>query len=298
MKRLIIAAAVATVGFAWADAPAKTEQTPAGAESQTELEEKDDDPLFWGFGNYGIYSGYQLYGNLVNSEPTMQGYFEGNLNIPFDLGYLGAGLWNNSDLTGKRHASYRRAFNEFDYNIHYGKYFSFTDDGSWGLDFRTQMVWYWYPHSKRRPYTNTTFGWNFYFTLKNPYVCPFFNVVHEYVNKGTLLEFGLKRDCVFFDDVPLTITPSITFTSRDENYNWCYPTRGFTEFPKGYGIATMKIGIDAVYMFTDNFGVFAKVAYCSLIDDELRDIADRSSGADYSKYKDFAWGGVGLCLAF
>ena len=67
-------------------------------------------PILWGFGNYGIYSGYQLYGSLVNREPTLQGYVEVNANIPMDLGYLGVGVWNNSDLTCERKDSYGRIF--------------------------------------------------------------------------------------------------------------------------------------------------------------------------------------------
>ena len=90
MKKLIIAAAVLAAGFAFAQetAPATAETS---TESKAELDESEDAPFVWGFGNYGIYSGYQLYGSLLNSEPTLQGYFEVNFNIPADLGYLGVG---------------------------------------------------------------------------------------------------------------------------------------------------------------------------------------------------------------
>lgn len=298
MKKLIIAAAVLAAGFAFAQetAPATAETS---TESKAELDESEDAPFVWGFGNYGIYSGYQLYGSLLNSEPTLQGYFEVNFNIPADLGYLGVGVWSNTDLTGKRHASYRRAFNEWDPNIHWGKIFWFDDENTWGLDYRATVVWYYYPHGHHQMHggkTDTTMDFNHSLSLVNPYIVPFVDFVHEYhENNSDLIQFGVKRG---FEPVEkLTITPSATFVYRDHRYNWCFPTAGFTEFHNG-GIATMKLQLDANYQLTDNIGLFAKFAYCSIIDRDLRDAAEHGSGADYSQYKDFAWGGLGVAFNF
>ena len=302
MKKLLCLAAVAAVGAVFADDITKTQTSESKAEKAVEMEEKDDAPWFWGFGNYGIYSGYQLYGSLLNSEPTLQGYLEGNLNLFWDdwnFGYVGIGMWSNTDLTDKRRASYGKWFNEWDPNVHYGKTFWFDDNDKWGLDYRTSVIWYYYPH--RRPAhmwgsTATTMDWNHSFALLNPFVVPFLDWVHEYhENKADLLQFGVKRACNVTDN--LTLTPSVTFVYRDHRYNWCFPTAGFTEFHNG-GMATMKIGLDLNYQICSNFGVFAKVAYCSIIDKDLRDAADHGSGADYGQYKDFAWGGIGLSVNF
>ena len=299
MKKLLLTAAVAAAGFAFAEEAAKT--TNAEAEPAPQIEEKDD-PLFWGFGNYGIYSGYQLYGSLLNSEPTLQGYLEGNINLSikgWDLGYLGLGVWSNTDLTDKRRDSYGKAFNEWDPNVHYGKTFWFDDDNKWGLDYRTTFVWYYYPHRRHDHLfgsTATTMDWNHSFALLNPFVVPFLDCVHEYhENNADLLQFGLKRACGVTD--AFTLTPSITFVYRDHRYNWCFPTAGFTVFHNG-GIATMKLMLEANYQITHYFGLFAKVAYCSVIDRDLRDAADNGSGADYGQYKDFAWGGLGVTVNF
>ena len=299
MKKLLLTAAVAAAGFAFAEEAAKA--TNSEAESAPQIEEKDD-PLFWGFGNYGIYSGYQLYGSLLNSEPTLQGYLEGNINLSikgWDLGYLGLGVWSNTDLTDKRRDSYGKAFNEWDPNVHYGKTFWFDDDNKWGFDYRTSFVWYYYPHRRHDHLfgsTATTMDWNHSFALLNPFVVPFLDCVHEYhENNADLLQFGLKRACGVTD--AFTLTPSITFVYRDHRYNWCFPTAGFTEFHNG-GIATMKLMLEANYQITHYFGLFAKVAYCSVIDRDLRDAADNGSGADYGQYKDFAWGGLGVTVNF
>ena len=85
MKKLMIVAAVLTADVVCAqEAETKTEN----AEAKPVLE-KSDDPIVWGSGNYGMYSGYQLYGSLVNSEPTMQGYgIRSILNLRFCLHYI------------------------------------------------------------------------------------------------------------------------------------------------------------------------------------------------------------------
>lgn len=300
MKKLMFAAALATAGFAFGQEATQevkaTEQKPVAVE-------KADDPLFNVFFCYGVYSGYQLYGSLVNSEMTAQGYTEVNFNLNFadmNFGYLGVGVWSNTDLTDKRRNSYGKAFNEWDYNVHWGKTFWFDDDMKYGLDYRASVVWYYYPHRRHHKMgwsTATRMDFNHSFQFFNPFVTPFLDVVHEYhENNSDLLQFGLKRNFTMLDD-KLTLTPSVTFVYRDHRYNWCFPTAGFTEFHNG-SVATMKWQLDANYAITDNFGVFAKVAFCSIIDKDLRDAAENGSGADYGQYKDFVWGGFGFNLFF
>lgn len=299
MKKIIASFCIAAAAMAFA------EESPEAAEPV-------DTPLVWGFGNIGVYSGYQLYGSLLNSEPTAQGYAEVNFNLlagDWDFGYLGVGVWYNNDLTGKRHGSYGKAFNEYDPNIHWGRTFWFDDDRKWGLDYRTTIVWYYYFHNRGHhpghahghPFnssvsTATTMDWNHSFALLNPFVVPFLDWVHEYhENNADLLQFGLRRRFDVTDD--LSLTPSVTFVYRDHRYNWCFPTAGFSEFHNG-GLATAKLMLEANYQLTEHFGLFAKVAYCTTMDKSLRDAADHGYGSDYGKYKDFAWGGAGVTFNF
>lgn len=305
MKQLLIAAiAVSTLWSANA-ADAKKAEAATTTNEAVELEEKDD-PMFaiWGFGNTGIYSGYQLYGSLLNSEPVWQTYLEGNVSIniaDIDFGYLGIGFWCNTDITDKRRDSYGQMFNETDPNVHYGKTFWFDDGKTWGLDYRASVIWYYYPHRmwqkhKKFGKTNTTMDFNHSFALINPYIVPFFTWVHEYhENNADLWEFGVKRQFSICDK--LSITPSVTGVIRDHRYNWCFATHGFSEFHNG-GWATLKYMLEANYQFCENFGLFAKVAFCQTVDHSLRETADHSSGAEYGQYKDFVWGGVGLTFNF
>ena len=294
MKKLLAAVCSAAAIYAFADASEDACDAAAEAEEST---------VFWGFGNYGFYSGYQLYGSLVNPEPTLQGYAEVNANLSWDdtsLGYLGVGVWSNTDLTDRRRNSYGKAFNEWDFNIHWGYTFWFDDENKVGLTYRTSVVWYYYPHRRHDHMwgsTATTMDWNHYIELVNPVLIPFVNFVHEYhESDANLIEFGVKKPLVCCDG-KFSVVPSATFVWRNSHYNWCFPTAGFTEF-HGAGVATAKLMVDATYQLTDNFGLFAKFAFCSIVDSDLRDASDHSSGADYGKYKDFAWGGVGVCFNF
>ena len=307
-KSVVLLGCAAIACAAFADEPAAEAKDPG-------LEKSEGAPLVWGFGNYGIYSGYQLYGSLLNSEPTAEGYLEVNFNLPWQLGYLGVGVWSNSDLTDKRRDLYGKAFNEWDPNIHYGKTFWFDEDKTWGLDYRTSVVWYYYPHHRGHDHnthgkshfqyghdTMTTMDWNHSFKLLNPYVVPFFDWVHEYhENKANLWQFGLEKEVKVDkeDDFwsRLTLKPSATFVVRSHRYNWCFPTAGWTETHNG-GLATMKLMLEATFQVTDHFGIFAKVAYCSILDRDLRDAAEHGSGGDYGQYKDYAWGGIGITVNF
>ena len=299
MKKLMFAAAMMsafTVIAADAAKTAKVDEKPAEVEAE-------EAPLFWGFANYGIYSGYQLYGSLLNNEPTLQGYFEGNFNInvsDIDFGTLGIGVWSNSDLTPRRdHIGIGNMFNEFDFNIHWQRMFWLNDAKTWGIFYRTYVVWYYYPgqHYQRiHPACDTTFDWDHYFELANPYVIPYINVVREYRFDANLFQFGLKKPFTIGDN--LTLTPFIEFVARDGHYNWCFPTR-FGNIDTCGGLATLKVELDANYNITKNFGLFAKIAYCSIIDHHMRNNCDDILASDeYGENKDFVWGGVGVFVNF
>ena len=298
MKKLMFALAISAAMVSYAD----------DAKDASKELEKQSAPIFWGFGNYGLYSGYQLYGSLLNNEPTLQGYLEGNANLSwddFDLGYLGLGVWSNTDLTPRRdYVGIGGAFNEWDFNAHWGRTFWFDDAQTWGLTYRTSFVWYYYPgqHYQRiHPAIDTTMDWNHYFEIANPWLIPYINVVREYRFESNLLQFGIKKPFQITDD--FSICPFVEMVWRENRYNWCFPTGACGDWSRfcdtASGIATLKVELDATYQITEHFGLFAKVAYCSVIDHHLRNNCDDVLHSDdYGENKDFAWGGVGVTLNF
>jgi len=301
MKKLMVAVMAAASMCAFADEKKETKEL-----------EKQEAPIFWGFANYGLYSGYQLYGSLLNNEPTAQGYLEGNANLlvnDWNLGYLGVGIWSNSDLTRRRSGSAGNCqvncdgigdvFNEWDFNIHWGRTFWFDDNNTWGLTYRTSVVWYYYPgkyYSRIQPGTDTTWDWNHYFELVNPYLTPYVNVVREYRFEANLCQAGLKKTFQVTDQ--FSLTPFVELVCREDRYNWCFPTR-FGAFGTCPGLATFKLELDGTYMLTKNIGLFGKIAYCSIIDKGMRtNCDDVLDSDDYGENKDFVWGGVGVCVNF
>ena len=298
MKKLVFILSVAAT--VWASAE----------ESVTNEFEEVSAPILWGFGNFGFYSGYQLYGSILNPDPVLQGYVEANLNIPLavgpldDLGYLGFGHWCNSDLTGRRNHSYRRAFNENDPNVHWGKTFWFDEEKTWGLDYRMSFVWYWFSRTGGRdPVNRITMDWNHSFALVNPYLIPYINAVHEYrVTYANLLQFGVRKPWQITDE--FSVTPFVELVWRDRRYGWCFANYGLDENyeMQNAGLATLKLELDATYMFTKYFGVFAKVAYCQNLDPHLRESSDIAcdldpTGEAYGRYNEYCWGGVGVCFS-
>lgn len=300
MKKLMIAAVAAAAAFAYAD-EVKEDAKPA---SELTKESSWTDAFSF-YANTGVYSGYQLYGSLVNSEPTIQGYAEvaARLSVDeFDLGKLAVGCWFNNDLTGKRadhHGSVRRAFNEFDPQFSWSRNFWFDDEQQYGIFYKTSFVWYYYPHPSSSRKVDTTMDWNHYFEFVNPFVTPYINVVHEYhESDANLLQFGLKKAVGVGDS--LTLTPTLEFVWRNRNYGWCFPNYGYNAKGEKMNscLATMRVGSDLSYRIADNVALFAKLYYCSIIDDDMRDAADYASGNAYGKYKDFAWGGIGIEIFF
>lgn len=269
-------------------------------------------PIF-AFAAYGVQSGYQVLGSVVSRDPVIQGYSEINCFLPYNLGFFGFGLITNTDLGHHHHQIMSRWFNEWDPNVHWDKTFFFDDDHLYGLNYRSTINWYIYPtgridHKHRNgtcppyiPSIPTSMEWIHYFGFQNPYVTPFVEWRHEYlVYDADLWKFGLKKEVQVSDTVK--ITPYVETVLRSKEYVWCFPTEHSAKGPVHGSWGSLTLGLNCHWQLTEHFGLFANVAYCRLMSEHLRDMADRVTH-EINKYeigtmKDAAWGGVGITVNF
>ena len=243
-----------------------------------------------GYASFDVSSGYVLYGARENDEPCYWTYAELNFGYG-DWGSLGAGLWQNTDMTTRRKETMRR-MNEWDWAVFGRSGFELADN--WRLAFEVGHVWYDY-HGIRpasEVYYHTMEEWYGRVALENPFVTPYFEGYYDHqVYKGAFMQGGLRR--AFELPFGLTFTPDVTVGGGTRNYNACmYPPY---DGSVGGGITFVQAAGTLAYWFNQYFGVHAKIAYVTLTDGDIRS-AVREYGEPLAN--EFVWGAVGVEVAF
>ena len=243
-----------------------------------------------GYGSFDISSGYVLYGARENDEPCYWTY--GELSVGYGrFGSLGASLWQNSDMTGRRKDVMRRA-GEWDWAVFGRTGIDFADE--WRLALEVGHQWYVYGGVKP-DYVDSyhTMGeWYGRIAVENPFVTPYFEYYYDHlVYKGAFMQGGLRHE--FELPFGFLLTPALTIGGGDRNYNSCmYPP--FDGSVAG-GITYVQVSALLQYWFNEHFGVHARVAYVSLANGDIRDAVDEY-GSPYAN--DQVWGTIGVDVAF
>ena len=239
-----------------------------------------------------VTSGYLLYGALMNSQPCVQGGVEAGASYDA-LGRFGAGVWSNSDLTGRRH-TFGKAFNENDFYLHYGRAFKITENVSFNL--RAMHMWYWYPHSTGRTGKGCPSKRELYLigSLENPVIVPYAMWTHEWeLTDGTYFECGLRRRFEVVEG--LSFTPAFSGNWLSHGYMTIFPAPAGEDACER-GIGCLRLSLVAEYRLTDHFSIHARVDGVSLVNDELRGAV---RAAHHSPYRnDFVWGSIGCAYSF
>lgn len=243
-----------------------------------------------GYGSFDISSGYVLYGARSNDEPCYWTY--GELSAGYGtFGSLGASLWQNTDMTTRRKDT-MRMMNEWDWSV-FGRTGIDLADG-WRLALEAGHMWYEYGGVKpaSETYYHTMEEWYGRVALENPFVTPYFEYYYDHkVYEGAFMQGGLKH--AFELPFGFQFTPDITVGGGDKNYNACmYPP--FDGSVAG-GIAYVQLMGTVQYWINDHLGVHARLAYVSLVNDDIRDAVDEC-GVPYAN--DHVWGTIGVDFAF
>ena len=310
MKKLMVAAAVATFAVsAFADSASKDAVEPENASVQ-EQEEEEEDALFeFGF-DADVYTAYIYRNQVYNDRPVAQPCVWADF-IGLDPFYLGFYVWQNYDLTNRRREEMRGEWNETDYNVHLGATVWSNEDETMSLTLEAGHEWFvsrvkdeWAKDysSTCEIYINAEF--------ETPFVTPYGRISHMYrCYDGTHYELGLKRDFVLMEEMPLG--ESLTL-GADWNVNfgsgkyldYLYGVgRGYDadedDFVRGNkdGIGGTTLKLVLTWQLCDCFSVGGVLAYTSLLNESIRD--GYRDSLWYGNYKDdCVWGGIQAKLGF
>lgn len=243
-----------------------------------------------GYASFDVASGYILYGSRQNDEPCLWAY--GELTVGYgEFGALGVSLWQNTDLTSRR-SEVMGKMNEWDWTMFYRGGINLAK--GWRFQLEAGHIWYRYHHVRlayRAAYA-TMEEWAGRLSLANPYLTPYFECYYDHkVTHGKFMQGGLKRTFEFGDG--FSFTPDLTLGGGDKNYNAClYPPYDGSVMG---GPTFVQVASTLAYWFNEHFGVHAKIAYVTLVNDDIRSAVDKDGG---TLANDFVWGSIGVDFAF
>jgi hypothetical protein len=251
----------------------------------------DAKPGLYGYGSFDVSSAYVLYGARMNREPCYWTYGELNLDTG-GWGSAGVSIWQNTDMTCRRKTSMRR-MNEWDYSAYLRHGIDIAD--GWRLAGEAGHIWYKYHGLKDDAASIYKTMMEIYarLELQNPHLTPYLFAAYDWrVTEGAFATAGCKRE--FQLPFDLTFTPDFTAGGGDDRYLAClYPPWG--EGKVKSSLSYLQLSGKIAYMFNRHFGVHAQIACVAIANRHIRSGID-GSGTDYRKQ--FAWGSIGMDIAF
>lgn len=322
----VVAASVCAVSFsavALADADVSQEKlTKAEAEAVEEEEAK----IFEAGVDVDFFSAYVWRNAIQTDEMVMQPCVWADLTY-FEPFWLGFYVWQNYDLTDRRHHDLERGLTETDYNVHIGVTAWESEDEEQSLGFELGHEWYvnqFVRDASRSAYPDTR---ELY--LKVTYDNPFVNVYGQVswlyddfgdYKQGVHYELGLNKEldlAEVFEDLPeetLTLGADWNVSFGDGHYlnylyGGAYPCNEDGEFvgsSAGFGGTTVKLYL--TWQVCENFSIGGTVAYTGVLNSSYReslgdqgddwwDYSDETGGNGFYQ-RDFVWGGIQAKLSF
>ena len=301
------------------DASAEKKDAAEAAEALTE--EEEDSTLFEVGGDFDFRSAYVWRNAIQNDEMVMQPCVWADWT-QLDPFYAGFSVWQNYDLTDRRHNDLRKGLTETDYNVHVGATAWQNEDEDMSLGVELGHEWFdnqfvrrgsgdSYPDS-REIYLKATFD--------NPFVNVYGQVSWMYedfgANKqGVHYEIGFNKEVEVYDAVTVGVDWNVNF--GDGHYlNFLYGgTRsGYDEYGEreyegssaGFGGTTVKLY--ATWQVTEWFSLGGVIAYTGVLNgayrealgdqgDDWWDYSDENGGNGFYQ-RDFVWGGLQAKVSF
>ena len=323
----VVAASVCAVSLSGAAAAAEDQSKivkdakPSEVKSaEAEALEEDETKIFEAGFDFEFFSAYVWRNAVQTDEPVIQPAVWADLTY-FDPFWIGFSVWQNYDLTSRRHECLKGGLTETDYDIHAGVTAWQNDDETQSLEFLLGYAWYvnqQVKSSARESYKNTS---ELY--LRADYKNEIVNVYGQVAwmpddfgdyKSGLHYELGLNRE---FDVLsPFELPEDTLILGLDWNVNfgdsrYLYflyggvydgETADGEEFYRnpdaGIGGTTVKAYL--TWNITEWVSLVGTIAYTGVLNGSARQsLGDEGSGWQGDQYRrDLLWGGVSLKFAF
>ena len=256
----------------------------------------DDDMLFgmvpddMGFKAYSeIGSGYiSSSGNISDTRPVAIECVSGDAGLG-DYGEIGGYVWTISKLHGKRDATHRRAFYEFEMGVWYGYDWRIAD--GWGVDSKIMPMWDVEPGVKRSKHVTQEL--QVVQSLENPYLTPYYSLLYCYApNHWFRVRMGVRRSFKLMEGVSLAPGAETVYSDARR-----YETRyGHEPESRLDGFSSLISYVTLKWDFAENWNVYFRIKQYDLVGSNAR-AAVRRNGAYYSR-TDYTIYTVGVGCSF
>lgn len=227
-------------------------------------------------------------GNISETRPVAIECVSGEVKIG-DYGEIGGYVWTISKLHGKRDATQRRPFYEFEMGVWYRNLWEIAEE--WSVD--TMVCPLWDTCAGIRTSKHVTQELMVNQSLENPYLTPYYGFLHSYApDHWFRTRIGVRRSFRIFDN--LTLTPAVeTVYSDPRRYRLRYGERPdvFIE-----GFSTLISVVTLKWKFTDNWNVHFIVKQYDLLGGDARKAI--RARTEYYQRTDYAIFTVGVGCDF
>ena len=325
----VVAASVCAVSFsavALADADVSQEKL---TKEEAEAVEEEEAKIFEAGVDFDFFSAYVWRNAIQTDEMVMQPCVWADLTY-FEPFWLGFYVWQNYDLTDRRHRDLERGLTETDYNVHIGVTAWESEDEEQSLGF--ELGHEWYDNNFVRSGSGNVYPDTRELYVKVTYDNPFVNVYGQAswlyedfgdYKQGVHYELGLNKEfdlAEVFEDLPeetLTLGAdwNVSFgTGHYLNYLYGGTRSGYDEEGEmqyegssaGFGGTTVKLYL--TWQVCENFSIGGTVAYTGVLNasyreslgdqgDDWWDYSDETGGNGFYQ-RDFVWGGIQAKLSF
>ena len=314
----VVAASVCAVSFVSSAVAAEASEAESEEVKEGLVQQMHD--IFEAGFDFDFFSAYVWRNAVQTDEPVIQPAVWADLTY-FDPFWIGFSVWQNYDLTSRRHEVLKGGLTETDYDIHAGVTAWENEDETQSLEFLLGYAWYVNQQVRsdaREDYKNTS---ELY--LRADYKNEIVNVYGQVAwmpddfgsyKQGMSYELGLNRE---FDVLqPFELPEDTLILGLDWNLNfgdsrylyflyggvdwdvdendedtWSNPTAGI-------GGTTVKAYL--TWNITDWMSLVGTIAYTGVLNGSARQaLGDEDTGWQGSQYRrDLLWGGVSLKFAF